>query len=161
MSGPSLVATLGRTARTLSHGRILAALCTAFLSLNLAYGATPVDGHEYGLHIEHRVLSQVSLDNGKTGLELELTLRNTGEHGLYDLRLFLLRAGPVSLLPECEPARVRILEPGDQDGVTWTFECFIGPLPEMPINDVQFRVEAVDQSTQKIVSFVGVSIEGR
>lgn len=150
--------TLQRIFMPVSAAILSLAACFAALT---AHAATPVDAREYGLQIEHRVLSQVALDDGKTGLELELTLRNTGEHALYDLRLFLLRAGPVSLLPECEPARVRILGPGDQDGVTWTFECFIAPLPDIPLNDVQFRVEAVDQSTRQIVSFVGASVEGR
>ena len=117
------------------------------------FGAVPVDAKDYRLAIKSKLLSQVPLEDGITALELELTIDNKSIHSLYDMRIFLMRAGPAMLVPTCQPARVRLLDAGAQQQVTWPFECLLGPLPAGALRDVQFRVEAVDVRTRKIVTF--------
>ena len=148
--------------RSRSRAR-LALLSLALLATPAAdvFAAKPVDAREYQLDISHRVVSQSELDGGKLELQLELTLNNGGTHGLYDVRLFLMPAGIPQLAHACAPARMRSLNAGKQDGMKWTYECLIAPLPDEPSRRLQFRVEAVDVDSQEIVSFVSTSQEGR
>jgi hypothetical protein len=158
------MANLRRICRISSH--FLKHFSAAVLVLSAAFATVtsgailPVDGSVYGLRIEHRMLGTMALEKGRRGLELTLALHNGGNHGLYDLRLFLSRAGPAALT-ECEPARLRELPPGASKEVNWTFECLIAPLSRAPLRDVQFRIQAVDEHTQKIVTFITTSQEGR
>jgi len=128
---------------------------------SVVLAAKPVDAGDYQLDIGHRVLSQVERNDGKLGLTLALTLNNGGSHGLYDLRLFLTPAGISQLAHECAPARMRSLSAGKHDDITWTYECLIAPLPDEPSRELQFRVEAVDEASQEIVTFVSASQESR
>jgi hypothetical protein len=145
-----------------SPGMILAAIATFSLigSPTMALAAKASAAGDYQLAINHRLLAQFETGS-KVGLELELTLTNGGPHGLYDLRLFLTQAGPIHVNRECAPARMRVLNQGGQDGLTWVFECVTLVLPSEALQQLEFRIEAIDQATQDIVSFVSVSREAR
>jgi len=126
-----------------------------------SFAARPVNGDDYQLVITHRVTSQAQLADGRVGLELELTLKNGGSHDLYDLHLYLSDAALAPLTKGCAPARLRTLGAGDQDGVTWTYECLVTELPDLSLSEVKLRIEAVDRATQEIVTFQGTSAESR
>lgn len=140
--------------------------CAALLALTIGVlpsfstnAMTAVVGKDYALRIRHAELSRVPLEQGRHGLELQLTLINRGSHDLYDVRLFVIRAASRTLVGVQEPARVRKLAAGEQTKLTWTFELakpLVGPL-----NDVVFRVEAVDRATKQIVTFNQKSAEVR
>jgi hypothetical protein len=139
-----------------------AALVSLLLTFGLSVPAQAVDAvaaKEYAIRVQHTELSRIALEKGHRGLELQLTLTNRGVHDLYDVRLYVLRAASRTLVGEQEPARLRKLSPGEQASLTWTFEL-TKPLAG-PLNDVVFRVEAVDRSTQRIVTFNQKSVEVR
>jgi hypothetical protein len=123
-----------------------------------AFAITPVDAKSYGVQIQHAERSRARLAGRKQGLELTMTLTNRGAHALYDVRVFLLR--PDTQTEVEEPARIRILPVGEQAVLTWTYEL-PQSLPSVPLRNVTFRVEAVDQATQEIVSFTQKSMEAR
>jgi hypothetical protein len=135
-------------------------LATASLSpLTSTSAVTPVTASQYGLVVTHSELGRVELEEGKQGIELQVTLSNQGSRDLYDVRLFLERAGPYAMLKSANPARVQVLSAGAQTALTWTFELdkpVVGPL-----RGVTFHIEAVDQSTQQIVTFNQKSKEAR
>jgi hypothetical protein len=124
------------------------------------FAAKPVDGAPYKLDIRHQLLSNERLADGRISLELQITLRNDGTHGLYDLRFLITQIGPFDANRDCAPLRVRELNAGAQDGVVWQYECRGTQLPDQSFRQLQLRVEAVDQSTQQIVSFTSTSKEG-
>ena len=123
--------------------------------------AEPVDPSDYGLVITHQVVSQDRLQDGRFGLELALALKNDGSHDLYDIRLYLSDADFLHTTQDCSPARMPSLNSGDQDGVTWTYECLLAQALDPDLRKVRVRVEAVDRKTQQIISFHGVSTDGR
>ena len=146
--------------RKIAHACVPSIFASLLVSAT-TFAATPVDGKDYRFSIAHRVVSQTPLANGKVAMELELTLDNAGDHSLYDLRLFLIQAGPVSTTQQCEPARLQELHEGRSDGVTVVYECLNLSLPEAALKQIRFRVEAVDVATQEIVSFASSSQESR
>ena len=138
-------------------------LTLSILSVSLtpqqsALAVTPVAAKTYALQIHHAQRSNLKLSGGRHAVEFDLMLTNGGAHGLYDIRVFLIRPDTRTVVEE--PARVRVLPAGEQTAFTWTFE-----LPESlsatTLRDVTFRIEAVDQSTQEIVSFSQKSTEAR
>jgi hypothetical protein len=135
-------------------------LATASLGLVTSVTAvTPVAASQYGLEVTHSELGRADLEQGKQGIELQVTLNNQGAHDLYDVRVFLERAGARVMLKGNNPARLQALSAGEQKTLSWTFEMdqpLVGPLRE-----VVFRVEAVDSSTQQIVKFSQKSKEAR
>jgi len=141
---------------------IIGALWLATASLGAlapASAVTAVSATEYGLQVTHSEVGRVELDQGKQGLELKVTLSNQGSHDLYDVRLFLERAGSRAMLRNANPARMQVLAAGAQTVLTWTFEldqAIVGPLRE-----VSFHIQAVDEATQKIVTFNQKSREAR
>ena len=136
----------------------LSLLSVSLIPLQSAFAVTTVAAKLYDLQIQHAHRSSMKLSGGRHAIEFDLMLANGGGHGLYDIRVFLIR--PDTRTPVEEPARVRVLPAGEQTALTWTFE-----LPESlsatTLRDVTFRIEAVDQSTQEIVSFNQKSTEAR
>ena len=144
---------------------LLAMLLVSFLTQSVwcASAATAidtVDSSRYQLEIRHDMPTLLQRDEARGGLQLHFTVANNGPQKLYDLRFFLIRAGSVPIALRNEPARIHVLPIGSRKEVTWTFE--VGKVAaSLPTRDVWFRVEAVDQSTQKIVAFNQQSMEGR
>ena len=136
-----------------------ASLTALLLMAPVVQSAEPAAPQDYGLSAQHRVLSQATAPEGRDALEVELTLANAGERGLFDLRLALLSVSPVCWVPEQEPARHNLLESGTQATVSWTFEVGAGCLVE-PSAPMTFIVEAVDTTTQAIMSFTVSSTGG-
>lgn len=135
-------------------------MIAALLSPLSSFSAQQVDPADYRLDITHTVVSQ-SERGGRTGLKLQLTLRNDSSHDLYDLHLFLSRTGFPQMTGECAPARLQSLKSRDQDEVTWTYSCLVNPLHGADLREVRLRVEAVDTATGEIVSFASTSTEAR
>ena len=124
------------------------------------FAAEPVDPREYRLVITPHVVSQAVMDDGRTALELELTIENGGSHDLYDLRLFLSPLNTFPLTQECAPARIRSLTAGGHGAVTWKYDCLLAPFPDPLLRTMRLRVEAVDANTHDIVGFLGTTTEG-
>ena len=127
--------------RTIGRACALGLFVSLLASPVRVFAAKPVDGDEYRLAIAHRVVSLKPRSNGKVAVELELTLSNAGDHALYDLRMFLTQVGSVSAAPRCEPARLRELGKGNDGSVTWVYECFSSSIPEIALEQIQFRVK--------------------
>lgn len=127
------------------------AIASSAACISTSHAATPVAAKDYGVQVRHTELSRIQLDEGQQGIELTVTLANHGKRGLYDLRLYLLRAGPRMIAGQQEPARIRVLPAGAETVVTWTFETS-DPVQER-VRDALFRIEAVDQTTQEVVTF--------
>jgi hypothetical protein len=123
-----------------------------------ADAVTAASARTYGLQIEHAQRSSMKLDAHKQAVQLDLVLTNSGDRGLYDIRVFLIR--PDTRRPVEQPARVRVLPAGESTALTWTFEL-PQPVVAAKLHDVTFRIEAIDQASQEIVSFNQHSKEAR
>lgn len=113
-----------------------------------------------GLHIQHTVLSEEPLGAGKLGLKLQLVIANHADHDLHDLRLFLMRAGPGTILADHAPARVALLKAGEETTVTWTFAGMTIPLHGTPLRSILFRVETAEPSGVASLTFTQASVGG-
>lgn len=121
--------------------------------------AVTTAAEDYAVRLSHRVVAQSSASRG---LELELTVLNGGSQDLYDLRIFLIRAGGLGVSDTRTPARVRSLPAGGLATFEWTFENARGPrLAAGTTGPLVFHIEAVDKSTQQLVAFTRGSVEGR
>jgi hypothetical protein len=117
----------------------------------------------YAVDIEHAVLSEERIGHEGRRLELRLLLKSEDARDLYDLRVWLVGAGESSWLRNCKstPARLRVLPSATQKEITASFACLEGrPSKDSSLREMQFRIEAVDLSTQAIVNFAASSHEG-
>ena len=132
----------------------LAVLSTGSIAqlLAVAEAADAVSAETYGLSVGHRMLDAVELDDGFTGLELALTVHNGGERDLYDVRLFLDRLDAGGVVAH-SPARVNLLPAAGTENLSWTFEGVLAPPELLTEGTLGLRVEAIDASTQEIVTF--------
>jgi hypothetical protein len=120
-------------------------------------------GEAYAVGIEHTVLSEERMGHEGRRLELRLLLTSDDPRDLYDLRVRLVGAGERSWLRNCKPtpARLRVLPSAAQKEITASFTCLEGrPSKDSLLREMQFRIEAVDLSTQAIVNFAATSREG-
>jgi hypothetical protein len=120
-------------------------------------------GEAHAVRIEHTVLSEERIGHEGRRLELRLVLKNDDARDLYDLRVRLVGAGKSSWLRNCKPApaRLRVLPSATQKQITASFACLEGrPTNASSLREMQFRIEAVDLSTQAIVNFAATSREG-
>jgi len=141
-------------------------LCAALIGVTIFVGPvldsranTSVAARDYGLRVTHSEISRPALVTGGQGLELQLNIENQGSHDLYDVRVYLQEAGTKVLIDRTEPARLRTLSAGETTTLTWTFET--AEKINGPLRKVVFRVEAIDQATQQIVTFNQKSTEAR
>jgi hypothetical protein len=137
---------------------LLMVLVLGALSLGSAMAMTPGDAANYRLDIRHVAISELSLD-GHAATELTLTVTNLGQHTLYDLRLFLESVGPISPVADDAPARIRKIEAGQRVALNWTYESML-PLHVGDWQNAVFRIEAIDESTQQVVTFTQPSTRG-
>jgi hypothetical protein len=138
---------------------LLLSFTTALGVVHDSHAITPVAAKDYGLQVTHVERARYALEQGQQGLELALTVKNSGPHDLSDVRLYVIRAGSKTIMNRSEPARVAKLAAGETQIVTWVFDSkrpIVGP-----IRDVIFRVEAIDQHTKDIVTFSQKSAEVR
>ena len=145
-------------ARSVLASLALATLTVSLTPLQTASAVTAVAAKSYGLQIQHAQRSMMKLEGNNRAVELDILLKNGGSHGLYDVQVFLIR--PDTRMPVKEPARLRVLKAGESAALTFTFEL-PHSMNETQLRDVTFRIEAVDQATQQIVSFNQQSKEAR
>ena len=120
-------------------------------------------GGTFAIAIEHTVLSVERIGHEGRRLELRLLLKNDDARDLYDLRVRLVGAGESSWLRNCKttPARLHVLPSATQKEITASFACLEErPSMDSSLQEMQFRIEAVDLSTQAIVDFAVTSREG-
>ena len=141
-------------------------LCACLIAMTVMLGPvvdsranTAVAARDYALQVTHSEISRAALEGGLQGLELKLNIANQGAHDLYDVRVYLQEAADYAVLDRREPARLRTLPAGKSETLTWTFET--SKRLEGSLRNVVFRIEAVDQATQEIVTFNQKSMEAR
>jgi hypothetical protein len=126
-------------------------------------GADATLDEAYAVGIEHTVLSEERIGRAGRRLELRLLLKSEDARDLYDLRVRLVGAGENSWLRNCKPtsARLRVLPSATEKELTASFTCLEGrPSRDSSLRKMQFRIEAVDLSTQAIVNFAATSRGG-
>lgn len=117
-----------------------------------------VSAESYPFRVYHKALAIYPLERHRSGVEMQVRIFNGGERNLGDLRVTLMRAGAAQLA-QCAPVSVHGVEKGTEGEFTWTFECR-GRVPvKSEFHAVRFRIEAIDETTQKIVSFIVSSRE--
>jgi hypothetical protein len=138
-----------------SAPRLLALLIIATMPIWCASAAVPADGSAYQLEIHHKTLSLLSRARARHALELSVTVVNHGSQDLYDVRLYLAAVGARLLRDRTQqPARVQLLPAGGQETLVGSFELR-DPVPVLEgSSHVVFQVEAVNTTTQEIVTFV-------
>ena len=139
-----------------SAPRLLALLLiVATMPIWCASAAVPADGSVYQLEIHHKTLSLLPRAHARHALELSVTVVNHGSQDLYDVRLYLVASGARLLRDRAQqPARVQLLPAGGQKTAVGSFELR-DPVPALEGSPhVVFQVEAVDTTTQEIVTFV-------
>jgi hypothetical protein len=144
----------------MSSQRVRACLLSIAMAMGVLHSShaiTPVAAKDYGLQVAHSELSRIALDAGSQGLELAITITNGGTHDLSDVRLYVIRAGSRVIIDRSEPARIAKLAAGQTTVVNWVFD------PKRPVDgplqEVVFRIEAIDQATKNIVTFSQKSSE--
>ncbi len=149
----------------MARAQLLAArvggLAVAILMTPAVVQAADAAGREpYAVGIEHTILAEELVGREARRLELRLKLTNEDVRGLFDLRLRLVETGDASSSLSCsrKPARLRVLPSGAAKQVTADFVCTGWP-PSWAgtMKDLEFEIEAVDLSTQEIVTFARTS----
>ena len=143
------------------HPRLLIACTAAFL----ATGATAdsISPGAYAIDVRHTIVAEDTLHMAGRRLSLQLRLANHDVRPLFDLRVRLVSAGEKQWLTGCnpEPARLSLLAPGTEKTLTATFSCLrASPSRNATLRELQLEIEAVDESTKALVSFVVTSQEG-
>ena len=154
--------------RLIVHGRPVAAAASRIALAMLlwpavALGADDASDAPYAVRAEHTVLSEEPAGRQGRRLELRLRLSNEDVRDLFDLRVRLLGLGDARPPLSCSPvaARLRLLPSGTGQELTSSFVCADGYRSGADsLRDLTFEIEAVDVSTQEIVTFVLPSREG-
>ncbi len=138
---------------------LLTAGLLSYVPINAgAIPPNPAGPMAYSLNIHHQLQTVYPLDRGRSGVELRLNLSNDSDRNLSDLRITMVRATPQQL-SQCAPANLKAIAKRSQEEITWTFECKAFMPSRADLREVLFRVEAIDEITQKIVSLVVSSRE--
>ena len=129
-------------------------LIVATMPIWCASAAVPADGSAFQLEIHHKTLSSLPRAHARHALELSVTVVNHGPQDLYDVRLYLMAAGARLLRDRAQqPARVQLLPAGGKETAVGSFELR-DPVPALDgSSHVVFQVEAVNTTTQEIVTF--------
>jgi hypothetical protein len=132
------------------------AVSLAILTSSVAQADDEARREPYEVGIQHTILAEELVGRQARRLQLRVRLTNDDVRDLFDLRVRLIEAGDAGWPLSCsrKPALLRALPSGETKEVVWDFVCAGWP-PSFAasLQDLEFEIEAVEASTQAIVTF--------